>query len=331
MRSRIRFFLLSAAVMLLMPACILYAPAQTAADAEPKHIASPTASLYGAYRVLDSMSGTVSEVPLRDYLIGAVGAEMPASYEPEALKAQVVACHTYAERIRRQNTEKPDPLLKGADFSDDSSRYQAFFTEEEMRQFCGDAYEEAYEKIAAAVDAVGDLLLCSAGEPIAAAFHVISSGETESAETVWGNALPYLVPVTSDADRKAPDYEETVSIPPDTLQKALTAQIPDCSFSGQPAEWFSEPVCSKSGTVLQIRCGDKAWSGQLMREILGLRSACFTVQFDGTVFLFTTYGYGHNVGMSQYGANAMALDGCSFQEILAHYYPDTTLQNIAAS
>ena len=325
MQTRIRFFMFSAAFMLLIPAGILRHPVLPSAETEPAADIPRAAELSGAYQVLDSADGTVRTVPLRDYLIGAVGAEMPAAYESEALKAQVIACHTYAERIRRQNAEAPDPDLHGADFSDDSSRYQAFFTVEDMQQFYGDAYTDSFDKIAAAVDAVGDQLLCYDEEPIAAAFHAISSGETESAETVWGNALPYLVPVESKADRSAPDYEECISIPPDTLQKVLCAQQPDCTFSDHPADWFSEPECTASGTVLQIRCGSKEWSGQILREVLGLRSACFSVEYDGAQFLFTTHGFGHNVGMSQYGANAMALNGCTYAEILAHYYPGTSL------
>ena len=325
MFARIRFFMLSAALMLLLPAGMMQRipKPETAPESVPDSVPDPV--LTGVYRVLNSSTGTVSEVPLRDYLIGAVGAEMPADYETEALKAQVIACHTYAERIRKQNAAAPDRALCGADFSDDSSKYQAFFTDDALRQFYGDAYDESYAKISAAVDAVGDLLICFDGEPIAAAFHAISSGTTESAETVWGNALPYLVSVPSESDRTAPDFEETVSIPPETLQKALCAQNPDCTFPDNPAEWFSAPECSPAGTVLQIRCGDRQWSGQLLRETLGLRSACFTVQYDGAQFQFTTRGYGHDVGMSQYGANAMAREGCGYTEILLHYYPHTVL------
>ena len=313
--------------MLLLPAGIIRRQT-TVPDITSRPAGSePSAALTGSYRVLRVSTGTVSEIPLRDYLIGAVGAEMPADYEPEALKAQAVACHTYAERIKAQNAAAPDPALSGADFSDDSSRYQAFFTKDELQQFYGSSFDACYAKLSAAVDAAGNQLLCWEDEPIAAAFHAISSGETESAETVWGNALPYLISVPSEADRSAPDYEETVTIPPDTLQKALCAQDPACSFPEERAEWFSEPTYSAAGTVLQIRCGSTEWSGQLLREVLGLRSACFSVTYDGTQFLFTTHGFGHNVGMSQYGANAMAKNGCGYAEILQHYYPGTVLRS----
>lgn len=316
--------------MLFLPAGIIARyPKRIPADTLPMS-STADAVCAGSYRVLCCATGEVRAVAVRDYLIGAVAAEMPASYEPEALKAQVIACHTYAERIKKQNAAEPDPALRQADFSDDSSQYQAFFTAEAMRECYGSAYDESYAKIAAAVDAVGDLLLQYDGEPIAAAFHAISSGKTESAEAVWGNALPYLKSVSSDADRSAPDYEETVSISPETLQKALSAQNPDCVFPDDCAAWFSAPECSAAGTVLQIQCGGISWSGQLLREILGLRSACFSVQYDGEQFLFTTRGYGHAVGMSQYGANAMAKSGSSFAEILQHYYPDTVLVAVSA-
>lgn len=317
--------------MVLLPAGMMqrFFPAVQTDDADHDNPV-PVAELSGTYRVLCCETDEVTEISLRDYLIGAVAAEMPASYEPEALKAQTVACHTYAERIRQQNAAEPDPALRSADFSDDSSRYQAFFTDTAMREFYGETYDEYYAKIAAAVDAAGGLLLCYADEPITAAFHAVSSGETESAETVWGSDLPYLISVSSEADRNAPDYEETVGISPDTLKKVLCTQEPDCVFPDDPAVWFSAPECSPAGTVLQLRCGSIGWNGQVLREILGLRSACFTVQYDGTQFLFTTRGSGHNVGMSQYGANAMAQAGSSFSEILAHYYPDTVLTPYAA-
>ena len=109
MQTRIPFFLFCAAIILLIPAGILRHPVLPSAETESADNMPRTAELSGAYQVLDSADGTVRTVPLRDYLIGAVGAEMPAAYESEALKAQVIACHTYAERIRRQNAEAPDP------------------------------------------------------------------------------------------------------------------------------------------------------------------------------------------------------------------------------
>lgn len=323
MRTQLYFYIFSAAVMLLLPAGLSRQappPEQSASDAAP-----PAAESADFYRVLETETGTVRAVSVRDYLIGAVGAEMPASFAPEALKAQVVASHTYAERMRQIQADTPDPALCGADFSDDSNVYQAFFTEDDLRTFYGEAFTENYAKLAAAVDAAGDLLLCYEDEPIVAAFHAISSGTTESAEAVWGTALPYLVSVPSESDRSAPQYEEVVKLSPDAVRQALLAVDPDADFPKDPAQWFSDMQTTEAGTVLQIRCGGVLWSGSQLREALALRSACFTVTYDDMLFLFTTRGFGHDVGMSQYGANAMAAQGSSYEEILAHYYPDTEL------
>ncbi len=317
MSRKVQFYLFSAVVMLLLPAGLTLRNAP-----QPIPDTPPDAE---CYRVLDSETGEIRSVPVRDYLIGAVGAEVPASYEPEALKAQVIAAHTYAERIRLQNRSAPDPALCGADFSDDSSKYQAFFTLDELRAFCGDAFDTDYAALCDAVDAVGDLLLYYDDEPIAAAFHAISSGQTESAETVWGNALPYLTAVASEADRSAPHYEETVSFPPEAVRQALLQINPQCVLPENPAEWFTDCRTSASGTVLEQHCGDVYISGQSLREAFSLRSACFSVSYDGSAFCFTTRGFGHNVGMSQYGANEMAKKGSSYAEILLHYYPDTVL------
>ena len=323
----------AAAIFLIpMTARLLDAPAQphalpAAASAEPA--AESAAESAAPYRILETASGTVQEVSVRSYLIGAVAAEMPASYEPEALKAQAVAVHTYAERIRRQQAQSPDPALCGADFSDDAHRYQGYCTAEQLRLLWGDAYDENYSKIAAAVDSVSDLLLYYGDEPIAAAFHAVSAGQTESAEHVWGEAVPYLVPVSSAGDRSAPHFEETAVLSADTVRSGILAAYPAAALPADPAEWFSTEAVSDSGTVLRIRAGSAVLTGQQLRTALGLRSACFTVGYSSGNFLFTVKGSGHAVGMSQYGANVMAQSGASFDDILLHYYSGAELRKTA--
>ncbi|MCR4761469.1 MAG: stage II sporulation protein D [Oscillospiraceae bacterium] len=318
MKHPIRFFLFSAAFMLLIPVALFCrtaeAPAQDPAEPIPAAV---------SYRVLRTGTGETEEVSVRDYLIGAVAAEMPASYCPEALKAQAVASHTYAERIRRQNAANPDPALNGADFSDDSRFYQAFASEAELRAQWGDQFRIYYDKVAAAVDAVSDLLICWEDEPIVAAFHAVSPGRTEDAGAVWGTALPYLVPVSSDADCSAPSFAEKVTLPPETVRNALLSAEPALSLPEDPAEWFAEAECTESGTVLQMHCGTAVLSGSRLREALGLRSACMTVSYEDGLFTFRTKGFGHGVGMSQFGAGKMAARGSGFREILLHYYPGT--------
>lgn len=318
MKHPIRFFLFSAAFMLLIPVVLFCRTAEAPAQDPAEPI--PAAA---SYRVLRTGTGETEEVSVRDYLIGAVASEMPPSYGTEALKAQAVASHTYAERIRRQNAAHPDPALDGADFSDDCRFYQAFASEAELQAQWGDQFRIHYDKVAAAVDAVSNLLICWEDEPIVAAFHAVSPGRTENAEAVFGTALPYLVPVSSDADRSAPSFAEEVTLPPETVRNALLSVEPALSLPEDPAEWFTDSVCTESGTVLQMHCGTTVLSGSRLREILGLRSACITVSYADGLFTFRTKGFGHGVGMSQYGAGKMAARGCSFREILLHYYPGT--------
>ena len=306
MIRRIRIILIAAAG--LLPVCC---GAPRGADRS-----APAA----CYRILRTAEGTVESVPVRDYLIGAVGAEMPASFAPEALKAQTVAAHTYAEYFRRQQAAHPDPALRGAELSDDSSRCQAYLPAAALRERLG---ENGYAAVEAAVDAAGGLLLLYEGEPAAAVYHACSSGRTESAEAVWGTPVPYLVPAGSPADSDAPQYEAEFTFSPEEVREALRDAGVQAALPEDPAGWFSEAVRTESGTVRTIRCGDAVLTGSRIREIFRLPAACFSAAFADGLFIFRTRGAGHGVGMSQHGANAMAEQGCSFTEILLHYYPGT--------
>lgn len=298
-------------------------PAETATSttAEP----AGRADLCESYQMLDITSGKVEELSVRDYVIGAVCAEMPATFEPEALKAQAVAAHTYAERQHLLEQSHPTAELCGADFSNDSSQYQACFTENQARQYYGDNFEASYAKITAAVDEVLPYVLEYDGTPIIAAFCSMSAGTTESAETVWGSKVEYLVPVESEADTSAPRYLETASFTGEEFQAAVQEALPDAVWDTDMAKWVQIGACSQSGTVLEVTVGGKTCSGQELRQMLGLRSAVFSVDVQDGKLVFTTKGYGHGVGMSQYGANAMAKDGADWQEILCHYYPAAQL------
>lgn len=313
----------------LLPAMLIRPAAETEAPVlETQAVlsteATETVETPGAvYRVLDVSTGIVEEIPLREYLIGAVGAEMPVSFEPEALKAQVVAAHTYAERQRMLAESRPE--LKGADFSNDPAVYQACLTDAEQQERWGTHYALYRDRLAAAVDAVQDELLYYDDTPIIAAFHAMSGGRTESAENVWGSEIAYLCSVASDADREAPSFETTAAFSADEVQTRLLAAHPGLTLPADPAKWLGEAVVSEAGTVLQLQIGDGIFTGQELRNVFELRSAVFTAAYADGQFTFTVHGYGHDVGMSQYGANAMAQQGSSYREILAYYYPGAEL------
>lgn len=278
------------------------------------------------YKILDISSGVVMEVPVRDYVIGAVCAEMPAAFNEEALKAQAVAAHTYAERQRSLAAVSPDPTLLGADLSNDTSKYQGYFTESQMRYFFGENYDLYYEKISDAVDEVLPYILTYDGEPIISAFHSMSSGMTESAENAWGTAVDYLVPVESEVDMAAPKYTEEVSFEENFLRQRLEKVFEGVALGENIEDWVVPMEISPSGTVLTASVGNLQVTGGDVREALGLRSADFEVKAEKDTLTFTTHGYGHGVGMSQYGANTMANEGKTWREILEHYYVDVTIK-----
>lgn len=277
------------------------------------------------FKMLDTASNAISELPAREYVIGAVSAEMPAAFHIEALKAQAVAVHTYAVRQREKEKLNPTKSLNGADFSNNPNQYQAFFTPQQAQAFYGDKYEENTAKITAAVDAVLGEILTYNNEPIIAAFHSMSGGMTENSAAVWGSALDYLVAVDSKEDAANPNFMETKNFTPDELKARLTTAFADVTLPEDKNKWLCVVDRTTSGTVTSLTAGSKILTGMELRTALSLRSANFTTAFDGTNFTIVTKGYGHGVGLSQYGANALANEGKSYKEILSHYYKGVEL------
>ena len=262
-----------------------------AASAQPPS-AVPSADAE-TFLVEDQATGQVLELSRQEYVLGAVAAEMPVSWPDEALKAQAVAAHSYALYCRDHTT-----LQSGAWLTADPARRQGCLTEPVLRSYWGTAYEQNYARLSALVDEVLDEILYYENAPACASYFAISNGQTEASENVWGSALPYLISVDSSTDRSADNYEYTVTFSAEQVQQALAG--------------------------LGI-CGQTV-SGTTLRRALGLRSTCFTVQYQSGNFSFTTRGYGHGVGLSQWGTKAMAEQGKSYADILAHYYPGTQLQ-----
>lgn len=270
-------------------------------------------------RVLDKNSGNVTEIDLDEYLFGVVAAEMPASYNEEALKAQAIASYTYMLfRANERSGEKYDVV-------DDSSTDQAFITRKEAREKWGDNYDKYANKIDAVIKAVsGYVMVDEKDMPILAAYHNISAGRTESAKTVWGSEYSYLQPVDSLGDLTAKQYLSEASFTPEEIAQKLTLPEND----GSPSLWIGEIKTSDSGTVTEISFCEKTFTGGEIRSLLGLRSSVFTVNFDEGKFNFRVQGHGHNVGMSQYGANYLAEQGYTYIEILSWYYTGCKMKRL---
>ena len=277
------------------------------------------------YKVLDIDSGNILEVPVRDYVIGAVCAEMPASFGEEALKAQAVAAHTYAERQRIRERENPSPELMGADFSNDTEKYQGYCPKSRIKEVYGEHFEENYKKISAAADEVLPYIITYENAPIIAAFHSMSPGFTESAENAWGTPVDYLVEVDSRTDMTAPKFREDKRYKAAELKAALEAAFDGVSLGDDVSQWLKILTISDSGTVLKASIEGHTVTGGQVRSALDLRSAAFDVRYEPDEIVITTKGYGHGVGMSQYGADAMAAEGSSWREIISHYYPGCSI------
>lgn len=275
--------------------------------------------------ILDENTGEVTEVSVRDFVRGAVAAEMPMTYPDDALRAQAIAAHSYALAVKAQ-ADPANEALKGAYFSANPSQRLGYITDTVMRAMWGADYETNRTRLYTVVDSVLDEVLLYDGQPAMACYHAISNGKTEAAEAVWGAAVPYLVSVDSTLDLTSPDYEQTITVTKQEIAEDIAAAFPGIVLEGDAAGWFGAPQLTAAGYVDSITIGGTACKGTAVRAALRLRSASFTVTWtDEHLFEITTHGYGHGVGLSQYGANALALTGKTYQEILALYYPGTTL------
>lgn len=266
-------------------------------------------------KVKNSETGEIKEMDVKEYLFGVVSAEMPALYHTEALKAQAVAAYTFA--LYKSEINKDQEY----DITTSHQSDQAFKTREQALNGWGEKGAEYAKKIDDAISQVYSQALTYKGKIILCLYTAISSGKTESSEIAFGQKLPYLVQKESVGDMLSPDYLSTVTISKDEVTKKLAEK----GIGGDYNSWFSSPKKSESGTVLSMNFGDKTLKGSEIRNIFGLRSPNFQVELKDETFTFTVRGYGHLCGMSQYGANYMAMQGNSYKDILLWYYTDCEL------
>lgn len=266
--------------------------------------------------------GKVEEMTMADYLWRVVAAEMPASFEPHALRAQAVCARTYSLWKMGANAHKDQE----ADICADSGCCQAYIDPQKAKENWKDNAQSYTEKITQAVSDTTGQVMTYDGKPIQAVFFSSSTASTEDAQAVWGNSLPYLVSVSSPEGEEVPNYYSTVTLTREEVEKKVKEAYPDADLSGDPAGWLSGMTLTASGRVGSMKVGGVELSGGAVRTLFGLRSACFQVTYQENRFTFSVTGYGHGVGMSQYGANAMAAQGSSWEDILKHYYTGVEIE-----
>ncbi len=274
-------------------------------------------------RVRLLINDAVEELTLAEYLAGVVAAEMPVYFEPEALKAQCVAARTYTlyRMLLQPSGEHPE-----ADVCASIYCCQAYITPAGRAERWGAAYEENEGKIESAVAFTDGKCLVWEGEPIFAAFHSSSGGFTEDAGSVWPSSLPYLVSVYSpETAENVPNFRTETEISFSDFKSTVLEKYPSAELEGEPSGWISGTERSLSGRITRIKIGGVALTGTELRTLFSLRSANAEISETQGGFLFSVTGYGHGVGMSQYGAETLAAAGSTYDEILKWYYTGAEL------
>lgn len=289
---------------------------------------APTVQSTSQFKILDTKSGKIVTADDRSFLYGAIATEMSPDAQPEALKAQGVAAYTYYSRLREQQKISPTSTLNGADFSADTQGWQIYVTKEQMKTRWGNQFDANYNKLTPVVNSIFGQVLKSDGDLADTTYYAISSGNTETAEDIWGGKRSYLVSVASPGDVFAGGYETTVTMTADQFKAAMLKSAPKANLAGDASSWVGEIKRTASGSVKTILIGGTSITGNDARSAFGLRSANFVVTYASGSFTFVVKGYGHGVGMSQVGAEYMATQGSTYQQILTWYYPTTTLTTV---
>lgn len=254
--------------------------------------------------------GRVVSLELEDYVTGVVGAEMPALFNSEALKAQAVIARTYALKANSM----------GRTLSDNEST-QSYKDNGDLAGIWGSNYSSYYSKIKDAVNSTKGVYLTYNGNYIEAVYHSTSNGRTEDSSNVWGNSYPYLVSVDSVYDNSNPSFSISKSFSYSDISSKLGINVSSNTE-------FNILGYTSGGRVSSISVDGTEFSGVSFRSMLGLRSADFDIVKNDEGVVITTRGYGHGVGMSQYGANGMGKAGYSYSDILLHYYPGVSIEQL---
>jgi len=264
----------------------------------------------------------VETYPLEEYVRGVVAAEMPIDFEEEALKAQAYSARTY---IIKRILEKDNSGIPGGAMVTDTVQHQVFVSDSELQKRWGSDYSTKISKLNQIVNETMGKIISYDGTPITASFFSTSNGYTENSEDYWSKEVPYLRSVASPWDKASPKFESTMVVPFNDVQSKLKVDAAVLVSTGQ--SWIKVMEKTESGRVKKIKVGDKVLTGREMRELFDLRSSDFTMEVKNQQIVFQMKGYGHGVGMSQYGANGMAKEGKKAEEIVKYYYKGVKIED----
>lgn len=278
---------------------------------------------YSTIKLLHSLTNEIEELNIDEYLYGVVSSEMPASYEIEALKAQAVVARTYTIYQIIHNSGKHE----NADICDNYACCQAWISKEDrLAKWEASEAESNWNKIVEAIDSTKGKVVTYNGEVINAFFHANSGGVTESSLNIWGGIdYPYLKSVETAGEEGYTQYESQVVLTQQELLSKIQTKYEDCTIDFSSKDCIQILEYTTSGRVKTIRFGNKEIAGTEARSLLGLKSTNFTFSIDGENITFSVIGYGHGVGMSQTGADALAKAGSNYEAIIKHFYTDVEI------
>lgn len=281
---------------------------------------------YNTIKLLHTETNEVEEVDLDTYLYGVVSAEMPASFEEEALKAQAVVARTYTIYKIVNNDGKHGE----ADICDDSACCQAWISEEDRKEkWNEDERENNWNKIVNAVNSTQGKIITYNGEPINAFFHSNSGGETETPVNVWGGSdYPYLQTVATSGEDAYSQYSSEATFSKEEFEEKIKEVHSDFEIDFSNDDCIKIEEYTEGNRVKTIKIGNLELSGVEVRNIFGLRSANFKVTVEEENIKFEVTGYGHGVGMSQTGADSLAKEGKTYEDIIHHYYTDVEIESM---
>lgn len=284
-------------------------------------------------RVYLTRTGQVETLPLEEYVTGVLAAEMPTNFELAALKAQAIAARTFI--VRRLAAGDTSGVPGGNADVNDTVQHQAYVSSDSLHAWKREGRGKDLQKLQQAVELTRGIIMTYQGRPITASFFSSSGGHTENSEDYWSELVPYLRSVSSPWELQLnPQNEVTVEQSVDEVFAKLGQQAPAISTLGSSgskgiSNLFKVLSVTAGGRVKNIQIGDKTYSGREVREKLELRSSQFTMELDGSQVKITTYGSGHGVGMSQWGANGMAKQGYTTTQILKHYYTGVSFNQVS--
>lgn len=312
------YFTVLTAIVIIIPALIVWLyPTAKDRDEGDRHFNEDNQEVVvPVYRTAQKQ---VEKVEIERYVAGVLSSEMPAEFEIEALKAQAIAARTY---IVKQLLNQTDIQLPEEAIVTDTIQHQVYHNETELKKLWGKDFNWKYKRVMQAVNETKGKIITYNDQPITASFFSTSNGFTENAEEYWNNPIPYLKSVPSPWDKHSPKYTARTTIPVRTVEEKLNVKLPNQREIGKVIKRTT------GKKIAQIEIGGKTFTGREVREKLNLQSTDFTLTRDKDNVIVETKGYGHGVGMSQYGANGMAKEGKTAEEILQHYYQGTKIERI---